>query len=141
MNRREFINGLREALELKMGKTEIESQLDYYNDYIKSEVKSGRNEKEVVEELGDPWAIARNLGYEADTEYEEQKKAETVKNSAFSGNKFYISESKWIIIGILVAIVAILFIILSFTMSMISLFYPILLPIFLIMFVVRMFKR
>lgn len=141
MNRREFISGLREALELKMGKSEIESQLEYYNDYIKSEVKSGRNESEVVEELGDPWAIAKNLGYESDTVYEEQVTPEPEAFGGHNSNKVYSSNSKWVVWGVLFIIVAIIFILLSFTMSVISFLSPILLPIFLVMFILQMFKK
>ena len=35
--------------------------MNYYNDYITEEVRKGRRESDVSEELGDPWAIAKNI--------------------------------------------------------------------------------
>ncbi len=141
MNRREFINGLRQALELKMTKNEIDAQVEYYAEYIKSEVKAGRSESEVVEELGDPWAIAKNLGYESDTISEETTTPETESFSGQANNKVYTTNSKWVVWGILFVIIAILFTVLSLAMSMVSFFAPVILPVFLVMFVMRMFKK
>lgn len=141
MNRREFINGLREALELKMNKKEIEAQVEYYTEYIKSEVKSGRNESQVVEELGDPWAIAKNLGYDSDTVYEEVNRADSEAFTGHTGNKVYTTNSKWVVWGILFVIMAIIFVIFSFTMSMLTFLSPVLLPMFLVMFIIRIFRK
>lgn len=141
MNRREFINGLKEALDLKMNKNEIEAQVEYYSDYIKSEVKLGRSEKDVVEELGDPWAIAKNLGYESDTVYEEQTEPETDTFTGHSGNKVYTSNSKWVVWGVLLVILAIIIAVFSLTMSVLSFLSPILIPMFIVFFIMRMLKR
>lgn len=141
MNRREFISGLKEALELKMSKNEIDTQLEYYNDYIKAEIKSGRSEKDVVSDLGDPWAIAKNLGYESESVYEEETTPEADTFDRGESNKVYTTNSKWIVWGILFLIIAIIFAVLSFTMSVLSFFSPILLPIFFVMIIVRMFKK
>lgn len=141
MNRREFINGLREALELKMNKNEIEAQVEYYSNYIKDEVKAGRKESDVTEELGDPWAIAKNLGYESDTVYEDTATAETESFGGQATNKVYKVNSQWVVWGILFLIIAIIFAVLSFTVSVLSFFAPIILPVLLVIFVIRMFKR
>lgn len=141
MNRREFINGLKEALELKMSKKEIDEQVDYYTEYIKSEVKEGRNESQVVEELGDPWAIAKNLGYETEAVYDETVTTDSETFSGQANNKVYTTNSKWVVWGILFVIVAIILAILSFTMSVLTFLSPILLPMFLIIFIIRIFKN
>lgn len=61
MNRNEFLRILKESLEMSLEKDAINSQLDYYDRYISDEMKKGRSEKEVIEELGDPRLIAKTI--------------------------------------------------------------------------------
>lgn len=61
MNRTEFVDKLRLALSGKIPVSKINEQVDYYNDYIMSEVRKGRSEQEVVESLGDPRLIAKSI--------------------------------------------------------------------------------
>ena len=61
MGREEFLKILRESLETSLEKVAINEQLDYYDKYISDEIKKGRTEKEVLEELGDPRLIAKTI--------------------------------------------------------------------------------
>ena len=61
MGREEFLKILRESLETSLEKVAINEQLDYYEKYISDEIKKGRTEKEVLEELGDPRLIAKTI--------------------------------------------------------------------------------
>lgn len=61
MNRTEFIDKLRVALAGKLPVNKINEQVDYYNNYIMSEVRKGRIEEEVIESLGDPRLIAKSI--------------------------------------------------------------------------------
>ena len=61
MKKSEFIAELKEALENNLSQQKINEHVDYYEDYIRSEVKKGREEEDVVNELGDPWAIAKTI--------------------------------------------------------------------------------
>ena len=61
MNKSEFLKKLKEALQQSVSDGDIKNQLDYYDQYINDEVKKGRTEKEVVEELGDPRLIAKTI--------------------------------------------------------------------------------
>ena len=61
MNRNEFLRILRESLEMSLEKDAINAQLDYYDKYISDEMKKGKTEKEVIEELGDPRLIAKTI--------------------------------------------------------------------------------
>lgn len=60
MNKNEFLEELRLALTGEVDEREIISQIDYYNNYITSESVS-RREKEVIEELGSPYLIAKTI--------------------------------------------------------------------------------
>lgn len=61
MNRTEFLDTLRSQLSGQMHEGKVAAHVRYYEDYIQSQVRSGRNEQEVLAELGDPRLIARTL--------------------------------------------------------------------------------
>lgn len=61
MNREEFLQGLQKALSGQIPPSAVQENLRYYDDYIRTEVRKGRTESEVMEELGDPRLIARTI--------------------------------------------------------------------------------
>jgi uncharacterized membrane protein len=61
MTRYEFLGKLKEALILELDEQAVNEHVTYYSSYISEAVNQGRSEAEVLEELGDPWAIARSL--------------------------------------------------------------------------------
>lgn len=142
MNRREFISGLKEALELKVDDSEINAQVEYYEGYIKGEVKSGRKEKDVIEELGDPWAIAKNLAYETQSTLEDAKDQGYANNSKDRApGRMYTTNSKWVMWGIFFLIIAVIFTVISIMLGILNFLSPILVPLLIISMVYRIFKR
>ena len=61
MNKEEFLNRMQEALEGEISSDLIRSNLQYYRSYIMDEMRGGRTEAEVLEELGDPRLIAHTI--------------------------------------------------------------------------------
>lgn len=61
MDRAEFLEILREQLTGQMHEEKIAAHMRYYEDYIQSQVRSGKTEEEVLRELGDPRLIAKTL--------------------------------------------------------------------------------
>ena len=61
MNREEFLQGLRDALSGQIPPSLVRENLDYYDDYIRTECQKGRTETDVMEELGDPRLIAQTI--------------------------------------------------------------------------------
>jgi uncharacterized membrane protein len=60
MTKNEFLDGLRIALTGEIPNEDIESNIAFYDDYIKT--KSSNNiESEVIEQLGDPRLIAKTI--------------------------------------------------------------------------------
>lgn len=72
----------------------VEDNVRYYQNYISQEIASGKSEKEVLEELGDPRLIARTIidtqgndGYGSDptyTYYEEEPEAKKGFHAEFN---------------------------------------------------------
>ena len=61
MSRLKFLKVLKESLSMSLDKNAIDAQIKYYDDYISNEIKNGKTEKEVLDELGDPRLIAKTI--------------------------------------------------------------------------------
>jgi len=88
MNRAQFLEILRSQLTGKMYAERVEAHLRYYEDYIQSQVRGGRSEEEVLEELGDPRLIARTL-LDTDTSSGEEIYEEVYTTSDSEGDDSY----------------------------------------------------
>ena len=58
MDRGEFLSVLRESLEGFIPMEEVETNIDFYQNYFE---EASQSDKEVIEELGDPRLIARTI--------------------------------------------------------------------------------
>ncbi len=75
MTRSEFLNRLKHSLGNDLNTAQVQDYVDYYDSYIRGEMSKGRSETDVVDELGDPWALAKNIS-----------RAEISKGNAKSGS-------------------------------------------------------
>lgn len=73
MNKEEFLHELRVCLNGKMSPADVDANVDYYRAYIEGEVMKGRSEAEVLEELGSPRLIAKNLTANRNEEQEDRR--------------------------------------------------------------------
>lgn len=61
MKKEEFLSTLRSALSVAVSSSSIQSHIEYYNDYIDSEIRMGRSEEDVIKSLGNPRLIAKTI--------------------------------------------------------------------------------
>lgn len=61
MTRQEFMDTLGRTLRRELSEQEVLDNLQYYEDYIDREVRSGKSEEQVLAGLGDPRLIARTI--------------------------------------------------------------------------------
>ena len=61
MNKQEFLQALRRDLSGDVPPDVVEENMRYYDEYISGEVGKGRTEEEVIEEIGTPRLIAKNI--------------------------------------------------------------------------------
>lgn len=139
MDKYEFVQSLRRALTGKIDGAELEDTIRYYEDYIDSQIKKGKTENQVLEELGDPRLIAKNIasvnGNGAGS-YESEENSRTVwQEEEFS------KDSKRKIPGWLIAILIVLVIIVIFgiAFSVIWSLLPVIIPVFLVISLYRFF--
>lgn len=136
MSRREFLEILRGQLAGQMAQGKAAAHVRYYEDYIQSQVRSGRNEADVLAELGDPRLIARTL---IDTDdgtevYDESGYAEESYGSDdYAGNgggdasvkhhSFKLDLSTWYGKAIVIAIAAVIIILLATVLVAVAPFF------------------
>lgn len=152
MTKQEFLNKLRISLNGKVSPGVVAENINYYEDYINSEIRKGRTEAEVLASLGDPRLIARTIaetnGMEngscqasEDTDYREYEQ------KGYGGSSFYGQQEKkngrvfkvpgwvWVLVSVLSVILLI-----SLFFSILSFLMPIILPILLVVFLVKLFR-
>ena len=137
MKKQEFISELKEALEHNMSEQKIKEHVEYYEDYIRNEVKNGRSEEDVLSELGDPWAIAKTIRLsdgmdKQETVYtSEEVSEEEPKQRGFN----------WKAILIVVILCILVFSLLSAVMGLLGLAIRYAFPILIVVIVMQILKR
>lgn len=138
MTKSDFLEGLKMALNGRVQPSVVTDNIDYYADYINTEIRKGRSEEEVMGLLGDPRMIARtivdanaqqgseNRGVYAD---EEQSDMGRGRMGVWKLTRFH---------GILIGLLAVL--VICAVVSLFSAVLPILLPILFLLFMVKVFR-
>lgn len=142
MNKIEFIEGLKAYLEPEVDVATVRENVDYYSRYISDEMRKGRTEEEVVNELGDPWVIARTIIDMYDGEAEEVVNEQTDSSgTSYRSVRDFRQDSRWK--NLLQIIVTILVLVLIFigVAGLVKVLVPILVPILFVAFVYRIFKN
>lgn len=144
MYRNKFLSSLREALEGNMSEQAVKENLQYYKTYIEDEVKKGRTEKEVVEELGDPWIIAKTLIESPGGEqtYEEAEEDNVSRYEDRRQNVHILGlDTWWKKAALILAVVGIIFGIGTLLVGVVRIVLPILIPFLAIMFLIKFFHK
>ncbi|PXV85144.1 uncharacterized protein DUF1700 [Lachnotalea glycerini] len=61
MSKHEFLNTLQEALEGEVTQNVMNENLSYYKNYIDGEIRKGKSESMVLQQLGEPRLIAKTI--------------------------------------------------------------------------------
>ena len=61
MTRKQFMGELRSSLEGIVSPMVVQQNIDYYENYINEQIRSGKTEAEILNELGSPRRIARSI--------------------------------------------------------------------------------
>ncbi len=159
MNKIEFLERLRKALGNDLSAAIVQEHVNYYNQYISDEVAKGRSEQEVVEELGDPWAIAQNVidveggksGNSRVRDYETGSRSSgSYGSETFYGSDYGSEENssegnrpigKWSLILFAVGIIAVLILIIAIIGGIISILAPIVIPVLVIVLLIQLITR
>lgn len=146
MDRVTFINELRAALASRVNPQVVTENINYYEEYINTEVRKGRNEDEVIAGLGDPRLLARNIAdaeKRAAASYEYEDSEEYIYEDADSGEndgpKIKVHHVPlWLVILI---VVLVLVLILAAAFSILYALLPVIIPVVCVILICRLVRR
>ena len=144
MSKHEFLEKLRQALTGKVSSSVVAENINYYEDYINVEVRKGRSEEEVLNQLGDPRLIARTI-------VETSGGSQSSEGTRGGSGTYYERSAKenenslrrrvripgWMALILLLFVVVL---VLSFVFSVVTALLPVLLPILAVVFLVKLFR-
>ena len=135
MTKAEFWEMMEQKLTGELDEHTVGKTLRYYSEYIDSEMRKGKTEQEVLEDLGSPLLIARTI---LDTQGNgtanfSQTRPEVEAKEEEKGTESH-RWNKWLFLLCLLAVLFLLFTILRVLL-------PILLPVLLVLFVISLFKK
>lgn len=128
MEKKEFIEKLQRALAGGLGSSLVAENVRYYQDYIESEIRKGRSEQEVLEQLGDPRLLAKSIieankragaSYGSNREYDEEVFSDTdTEEGKYTDRRFILPG--WLVV--LIAAV-VLIVVIGIATSLLSFFF------------------
>lgn len=137
MTKFEFTESLRKALSGRVNYNVVNDNVTYYENYIDTEIRKGRNEQEILEELGDPRLIAKTI-IEAEKAggAASDKKNEEERGSRSGGGTLRIPS--WLFLIVLLLIVVVILHVIGVVLSVLL---PIAIPALLICLLIHYFQR
>lgn len=153
MNKKEFLDGLRQSLEGEVSSSVIDQNISYYHDYISS---TEDEEERIIEKLGDPRLLAKTIieseraarqkgyykgsdsshSYYHNSQEEESKDQHTNSNS---GSMFRLTWSQKI--SLIITIVIVLVVLVVIGKMIIGFLFAFGVPIILILLLMALFKK
>lgn len=147
MDKSKFLKELREVLSSEVSAQIVRDNIDYYSQYIDDEIRKGRSEQDVMDELGDPWVIAKTIidtsasSSQGDYTYDSSEYSYGNNNTTMRSSKTGEENKGFLHILKVILIVAVVFVVL---MGIFRILAPIVMfafPIIMIVFVVRYIKN
>ena len=127
--------------------------MNYYNDYITEEVRKGRRESDVIEELGDPWAIAKNIitseemkgntqesydSYEPERRRKSSYEQDCGSESGYRGTHVFGLDTWWKKLVLILGIIGIVVLVAAVVGGIISLLAPIFVPLLIVCLIIKL---
>lgn len=169
MTKQEFLDSLRAALSGRVSTRAVAENISFYEDYINTQVRMGKSEAQVIEELGDPRLLARSIaeaekragtGSEQEAEYRtadstyryESGRQGTYDHGYETGQRGAYGygynagrqggKGYRVPLWLLICIVLLVIVlVLSLVFSVLSFLAPVLIPVMLVIFTIRLFRR
>ncbi len=142
MSKQEFINRLRVALLGNVSTAVISENVKYYEEYINTQIRLGKKEAAVLDELGDPRLIARTIiAANGDLKSEKTTQSEVYgeKDRTSFGEKG--SRFQWPIWLKLIVTFFVVMVAVTLVVSVLSYFAPIIIMVVIIIILIKKANR
>ena len=136
MSKEEFLDDLRSALSGSVSADVINDNLNYYENFINTEIRKGRSEDEVLDSLGNPRLIAKTVIDTSDSSNRrtvEENRAEDDRVSEDSPGVW----PWWLIVLVIFIVMIAIFLIINITFYLL----PVILVLVLAGFIVKLFRN
>ncbi len=150
MSKQEFIDRLRAALNGRISSNLVMENVNYYEEYINTEIRKGRTEEEVLASLGDPRLIAKTIiqangggdaGYSASSGYSDAKGQDQYgyqdRYQDRQQERRVLHLPGWLIVILVVLVLLVLF---SVIFSVLSFLAPLIIVMAGVLFLVKLFR-
>lgn len=141
MDKQEFIDKLRMALNGKIAANLIQEHVNYYEDYINTQIRLGDSEQDVLASLGDPRLLAKSIEQASTSSTEnaysrsDVRRTEAEEKREIRMKHIQLPGWVWGIVGIFAVAV-----ILTLVFSILSFLAPIIIVGFVVVFLVKLFR-
>ena len=135
MNKTEYVDSISRALSGRVDPQVQRETVQYYREYIDSQIVKGNPEETVLATLGDPHLLAKSVIASQPANAESTVKEESVKKSL----EALLQEKKPILI--LIAVLLVLVLLLGLVFKVLIKLLPILLPAAAVFFVIRAIRN
>lgn len=89
MNKQKFLDKMRQALTGQVSSKIMSENINFYSDYIDSEILSGKKESEVLDLLGDPRLLAKTIIDLGGSGSENSQRKEQDNSKESNGDAYY----------------------------------------------------
>ena len=118
MTKKQFMEELRSSLEGRVSPMVMQQNVNYYENYINEQIRNGKNEQDILDELGNPRLIARSIIDATDeeddhvqTEYYEEEHEENPEDMFDTNTHIFTMNSTKFKLGCLLSVIIFIFII------------------------------
>lgn len=148
MEKTEFIERLQRALAAGLSSGQVAENVRYYQDYIDSEIRKGRSEKEVMESLGDPRLLAKSIieankhagaSYGSNQEYDE----EVAEEPQGWGTDQDMPESRSVVLPgwlVMLIVTVVVLLVIGVAFSLLYFLAPVIIVVLVVLLLVKVFQ-
>lgn len=148
MEKTEFIERLQRALAAGLSSGQVVENVRYYQDYIDSEIRKGRSEKEVMESLGDPRLLAKSIieankhagaSYGSNQEYDE----EVAEERQDWGTDQDMPESRSVVLPgwlVMLIVTVVVLLVIGVAFSLLYFLAPVIIVVLVVLLLVKVFQ-
>ncbi len=134
MNKTEYVQIIEKALAGNVSPQELQDTVAYYRDYIDMEIRKGKSEQEVLDQLGNPRLLVKSI-IAAKEQREERGEPEIAQEETAHGRSFRIP-----LVVFVILILIVLGLILRFLFALAGFMIPILIPVAIVFGIMSLIK-